>query len=282
MRCENMASSIIARCWKVRAELPITLNPMSALPQCEGEQWIVDVPDELAHLVALVLVGQAFHAALILEGTQLGAPKISAKLKETLDKDLHPATEKGIEHRDGLLFEIICWVAARKGKTGEEKIDNSHLKATNQGTDGVKITVDPATKTLTKATVYEYKCTIHARQKFQSQVLKSFREYISGKRDNQLAQAVLALLETYGFTGLELKAAYDTLIQARPLAFEASLTVSPSDFPAAKCVALFKDYDSLQVALNVRGGNTLPLDDVRAWFADFSNRVWARIATFDV
>lgn len=277
-----MASSIIARCWKVRAELPITLNPMSALPQCEGEQWIVDVPDELAHLVALVLVGQAFHAALILEGTQLGAPKISAKLKKTLDKDLHPATEKGIEHRDGLLFEIICWVAARKGKTGEEKIDNSHLKATNQGTDGVKVTVDPATKTLTKATVYEYKCTIHARQKFQSQVLKSFREYISGKRDNQLAQAVLALLETYGFTGLELKAAYDTLIQARPLAFEASLTVSPSDFPAAKCIALFKDYDSLQVASNVRGGNTLPLDDVRAWFADFSNRVWARIATFDV
>lgn len=255
---------------------------MSALPQCEGEQWIVDVPDELAHLVALVLVGQAFHAALILEGTQLGAPKISAKLKETLDKDLHPATEKGIEHRDGLLFEIICWVAARKGKTVEEKIDNSHLKATNQGTDGVKVTVDPATKTLTKATVYEYKCTIHARQKFQSQVLKSFREYISGKRDNQLAQAVLALLETYGFTGLELKAAYDTLIQARPLAFEASLTVSPLDFPAAKCIALFKDYDSLQVELDVRGGNTLPLDDVRAWFADFSDRVWAWIAMFDV
>ena len=248
---------------------------MSALPQCEGEQWIVDAPDELAHLVALVLVGQAFHAALILEGTHLGAPKISAKLKETLDKDLHPTTAKGIEHRDGLLFEIICWVAARKGKTGDEKIDNSHLKATNQGTDGVKVTVDAAT-------VYEYKCTIHARQKFQSQVLKSFREYISGERDNQLAQAVLALLETYGFTGSELKTAYDTLIQTRPLAFEASLTVSPIHFPAAKCIALFKDYDSLHVELNLRGGNTLPLDDVRAWFADFAERVWARIATLDV
>ena len=262
--------------------MPITLNPMSALPQCEGEQWIVDVPDDLAHLVALVLVGQAFHAALILEGTQLGAPKITAKLKETLDKDLHPTTDKGIAHRDGLLFEIICWVAARKGKTGDEKIDNSHLKATNQGTDGVKVTVDQAAKTLTRATVYEYKCTIHARQKFQSQVLKSFRQYISGERDNQLAQAVLALLESYGFNGPELKSAYDTLIQSRPLAFEASLTVSPSQFPAEKCVALFKDYDSLEVSLDVRGGNTLPLDDVRVWFADFAERVWARIVTFDV
>ena len=262
--------------------MPITLSPMSAHPQCEGEQWIVNVPDELAHLVALVLVGQAFHAALILEGTQLAMPKITAKLKDTLDKDLHPTTDKGIEHRDGLLFEIICWVAARKGKTGHERIDNSHLKSTNQGTDGVKVTIDPATQTLTRATVYEYKCTIHARQKFQSQVLKSFRQYISGERDNQLSQAVLALLESYGFTGMQLKDAYDTLIQARPLAFEASLTVSPAVFPADKCVALFKDYNSLPVASDVRGGNTLPLDDVRAWFADFANRVWTQIEKLDV
>lgn len=262
--------------------MPITLNPMSALPQCAGEQWIVNVPDELARLVALVMVGQAFHAGEILEGTQSDATKTSTKLKETLNKDLHPMTEKGIEHRDGLLFEIICWIAARKGKTGDEKIDNPHLKSTNQGTDGVKVTVDPATKTLTKVTVYEYKCTIHARQKFQSQVLKSFREYISGERDNQLAQAVSALLENFGLTGIQLKIAYDTLIQTRPLAFQASLTVSPSVFPATKCIALFKDYDSLSVASDLRGGNTLPLDDVRAWFANFSDRVWAQIEKFDV
>lgn len=255
---------------------------MSALPQCKGEQWIVDSPDDLAELVALVLVGQAFHAALILDGTQLALPMITATLKETLKKELKPTSEKGIEHRDGLLFEIICWVAARKGKTDDEKIDNSHLKATNQGTDGVKVTVDLLAKSLVKATVYEYKCTIHARQKFQSQVLNSFRQYISGQRDNQLAQTVLALLEGYGFSGLELKAAYEKLIQARPLAFEASLTVSPSGFSVEKCVALFKDYDSLNVSPDVRGGNTLPLDDVRVWFADFADRVWARIDTFDV
>lgn len=262
--------------------MPITLSPVSALPHCEGQQWSVDAPDDLAHLVALVLVGQAFHAALILEGTQLAAPRIATKLKETLDKDLHPSTETGIEHRDGLLFEVICWVAARKGKIGDEQFDSPHLKATNQGTDGVKVTVDLTTKKLMQATVYEYKCTVHARKKFQSQVLNSFRQYISGERDNQLAQAVLSLLEKYGFAGTQLKAAYETLIQTRPLAFEASLTVSPSIFPADKCIALFKDYDSLSVATEMRRGNTLPLDDVRGWFADFANRVWAQIERLDV
>jgi hypothetical protein len=255
---------------------------MSALPQCEGEQWIITLPDELAHLVALVLIGQAFHAALILEGTQLGAPIVTAQVKDTLNNALHPTTTTGIEHRDGLLFEIICWVAAHKGKTGDEKIDDPHLKSTSQGTDGVKVTIDSATKTLTKATVYEYKCTIHARKKFQSQVLKSFREYVSGERDNQLAQAVVALLGSYGFTGMQLKDAYQTLLQARPIAFEASLTVSPSVFPADKCVSLFKDYDSISVASSMRGGNTLPLDDVRAWFADFADRVWLHIGNYSV
>lgn len=255
---------------------------MSAPPQCEGTQWSIDDPDELAPLVALVLVGQSFHAALILEGTQLDAPNITAKLKEALDRDMHPVTDKGIEHRDGLLFEIICWIEAFKTKTGDEKIDSPHLKSTTQGTDGVKVTVDPVTKALTKATVYEQKCTIHARQKFQSQVLKSFREYISGQRDNQLSQGVLALLGNFGFTNSQLKAAYDTLIQTRPLAFESSLTVSPSVFPATKCIDLFKDYDSLAVAPEMRGGNTLPLDDVREWFADFAHRVWAQIDKLDV
>lgn len=94
---------------------------MSALPQCEGEQWVVDRPDELAHLVALILVGQDFHAALILEGTQLGAPKITANLKAALEKDLHPTTNTGIEHRDGLLFEIICWGNGAQRKDRQRK-----------------------------------------------------------------------------------------------------------------------------------------------------------------
>jgi hypothetical protein len=174
---------------------------MPASPHCIGEQWIVNAPDELASLVALVLIGQAFHAESILEGTQLGTPKIKQTLKDVLDKTLHPTTNTGIEHRDGLLFEIICWTAARTAKTGAEKLDPAHLKATNQGTDGVKITVDLAAKRLNKAMVYQYKCTIHARQKFQSQVLKSFKQYASGERDNELAQSVMALLGNYDLTG---------------------------------------------------------------------------------
>lgn len=71
---------------------------MPAMPQCEGEQWTIDAPDELAHLVALVLIVQAFHAVLILKGTRLGALKITASTKNFI-----LPRSRASKHRDGLL-----------------------------------------------------------------------------------------------------------------------------------------------------------------------------------
>jgi hypothetical protein len=31
-----------------------------------------------------------------------------------------------------------------------------------------------------------------------------------------------------------------------------------------------------------RGGNTMPLDDVRGWFASFAALVWTKVEAFDV
>jgi hypothetical protein len=264
------------------ATAPLTTVPMPAPPHCYGEQWIIAAEADLARLCSIVLIGQTFHAAEVLSGTQAEASVIAPDLKAQLDKELHPTTRQTIEHRDGLLFEIICWVAQRIGIGGDEAVKDPHLKSTNQGTDGFKVTVDRTAKTLLKATVYEYKCTENPRQLFQSKVLDAFREYVAGKRDNQLAQSAAALLQELGFTGKDLKRAYDTLIKGRPLAFQASLTVSPSTFPAAKCRALFKDYDSIPVAISDRFGNTLPLNDIRAWFATFSEKVWEEINSLNL
>jgi hypothetical protein len=126
------------------------------------------------------------------------------------------------------------------------------------------------------------RCTTNWRQLFSQDVLASFREYVSGERDNQLAQAAITLLIGLGFTPAERGAAYDQLVRARPLAFQASLTVAPSGFSADQRLALFSGYDTIAGDVAIRGGNTMPLDDVRIWFAAFSARVWAKIEAFDV
>ncbi len=264
--------------------MTLTVEPTSILPQCLGTIWTIADADALADACAQILIGRAVHAAMILDGVHPSGtpPIISTALKEKLHRELHPQTDPRTWHRDGLLFEIISWVAARITATAHEAISDPHLKATNQGTDCVKVTVDPASRTLTRATVYEYKCTTNWRQLFSKDVLAAFREYVIGERDNQLAQAAITLLAGLGFTPAERGAAYDQLIRQRPLAFQASLTVEPSGFSAEQRLALFTGYDGITGDVAARGGNTMPLDDVRAWFAAFSARVWEKIEAIDV
>lgn len=262
----------------------LKVDKVSVEPHCTGAVWIVEDEEGLAEVCAQILIGRALHAAMILDGVHpAGSPPIvSAALKSKLRQELHPDTDPNIWHRDGLLFEIISWVAARLTASEYEAITDPHLKATNQGTDCVKVTIDPTTRTLSRATVYEYKCTTNWRQMFSQDVLAAFRDYLTGERDNQLAQAAISLLSGLDFTNAERGAAYDRLIRQRPLAFQASFTVQPNDFNADQRLALFKGYDGLACDLDSRGGNTMPLDDVRAWFHAFSARVWSRIEVFDV
>ncbi|MES1973321.1 MAG: hypothetical protein V4472_12760 [Pseudomonadota bacterium] len=264
--------------------MTLTILPTATPPQCLGMDWTVDDVDALAEICAQIMIGRALHAAMILDGSHpVGTPPIiSAALKEKLRIELHPTSNPKIYHRDGLLFEIISWVAARLTATPNDAISDPHLKATNQGTDCVKVTIDPIARTLTQATVYEYKCTTNWRQLFSQDVLTAFREYVSGERDNQLAQAAITLLIELGFNRDERNAAYDELVRARPLAFQASLTVTPSSFGAPERLALFTGYDAIAGDIATRGGNTMPLDDVRGWFAGFAALVWSKIEAFDV
>jgi hypothetical protein len=259
--------------------MPITFSQMSAPPECQGEQWTVHDIDSLAELVSIVLIGRAFHASEILDGIQPpgAGPIVADALKAELQKELHPKSKQTIWHRDGLLFEVICWVAAKLSATPNEVISDPHLKATNQGTDCVRVRIDPIQRTLELATVYEYKCTENWRQLFASKVLDAFQEYISGKRDNQLSQATIALLKTIGFNRAELHAAYDRLIMVRPLVFQAALTVMPVGFTPEQRLTLFGGYDTLGGTVETRVGDTFPLDDIRVWFDDFSAQVWSKI-----
>lgn len=264
--------------------MTLKVLPAATVPQCLGTVWTVADVDALAEVCAQIMIGRALHAAMILDGSHpVGTPPIiSAALKKKLQLELHPTTDPKVWHRDGLLFEIISWVAARLTATPNEAISDPHLKATNQGTDCVKVTIDPATRTLVRATIYEYKCTTNWQKLFSRDVLKAFREYVSGERDNKLAQAAISLLTELGFTRDERNAAYDELVQARPLSFQASLTVEPSAFSADERLALFAGYDDIAGDIATRGGNTMPLDNVRDWFAAFATRVWTKIEAFDV
>lgn len=260
--------------------MPLNITPNPVHPECEGARWVVNNIDQLAYLTALVLIGRDTQAAKILQGAGVGKPLTTVVLKKKIKAKLILATGKKTWHRDGLLFEIICWIAAQKQATVYDLITTPHLRSTDQGVDTMKITFNPKSRTLTQVTVYEYKCTDdteHSRTHFKGKILPAFELYINGEKDDFLSQTILAALARFNLTIDEVTKIYDTILIDRPISFFAGLTVNPTKFELQDCKKLFKDYDGLSVPISQRIGDTLPLEDIRPWFELFAQKVWTQV-----
>jgi hypothetical protein len=162
--------------------------------------WAVIDEDQLATLAALVLIGRAKHAESVLAGTQRTVTLVPNALKEQLRRQLQTAAGPATYHRDGLLFEIISWIAALITAGPNELISTPHLKSTQQGLDTIKIGFDPTERNVTRVVVYEQKCTEHPRDQFRDEVIPAFHEWKSHTRDDQLVQAVTNLVERFELT----------------------------------------------------------------------------------
>jgi hypothetical protein len=224
-----------------------------------------------------VLIGRVQLAVSVLHGAERKPSATTDTLKQKLRETLLLHSGDDPSHRDGLLFEIICWVAAELHAGPDEIVSEPHLKSTQQGLDTIKVTFDPLARAVTKAVIFEQKCSKQPRRRFRDEVLPSFRQWHSGERDNQLLQVILALLARANLTDDERVRIYDHIGQQRPLAFNAALTVESALWDAPQCAALFKDFQNLTPALADRIGSLFPLTELRPFFDRFAVRVWDEI-----
>jgi hypothetical protein len=257
--------------------MPVVVANFPTNPECGGAQWTIADESLLAYLTALVLVGRARQAARVLEGTQLVAVIANPQLKDALRAKLLVEGDQAIWHRDGLLFEIMAWLVAEMTAQKNEVVSEPHASSTQQGLDTLKIEFDPVSRNIVRAIIYEQKCTDNARQLFLTKVLPEFKKWLAGGRDHELLQSAVALMQRFNLTDEELQKVYDRLAQDRPLAFQASLTVTPSPFETPQSVALFAGYAGLTPNIANRLGDTLPLHAIRPWFEAFAQKVWALI-----
>jgi hypothetical protein len=262
--------------------MALNLSDFPSSPECGGKQWSVSDQDELATLVALVLIGRAKHAENVLTGTHRTTTTVPDALKAQLRLQLQTAAGPLTYHRDGLLFEIISWIAARVSAASDEVISTPHLKSTQQGLDTIKIKLDPVAHTLNGVVIYEQKCSEHARNEFRNKVIPAFRDWKEHKRDNQLVQAVVALVERFNLSDEQHQRLYDRLVQLHPLSFQAALTVTPTPFDTQRCIALFSGYSEVTPNIADRLGDTFPLVQIRDWFSAFAQNVLDKIEASDV
>ncbi len=264
----------------------LAIDTVAINKHCTGNRWAAADIDHLARIVAIVAMGQATHAARIIAELLPSEPAIDhealradAKRRLSITGKNEQQREASRYRRDGLIFETISWAAAQQATKGNALVRDPHLSSTTQGLDGLMVELDEAGCTITRATIFEDKCSEHPRAKFRDEVMPAFKAHHQNKRASELVAAAAVLIEKIGLNGTEsTKAAADVLDKSRRV-YRGSFAVTTAYDSAERRQALFKDYEELKgIGADQRIGATLITSgDLRPWFDELAGKAIAYI-----
>ena len=175
--------------------MPISFTTVDDGTRWAGSDWSIENDDELAELVAHIALGQYRHVLRILAETDCIAAAPTQSAVEGARQLLIVPPGADPFHRDGWLFQVVSWIAARV-QNETSLIAPPHMQHAEKGFDGLHVHVDEETGTVWTAVICEDTATTNPRQTIRDQVWKEFETLESGVRDNILATKVSTLLET--------------------------------------------------------------------------------------
>jgi hypothetical protein len=181
-------------------------------------------------------MGQAAHAARIIAELLPSQPVINdaalrdnAKHRLLISGNTDKQRNVSRYHRDGLIFEAISWTAAQQEASGKALVRDPHLSSTTQGLDGLMIELDKAGKAVTRATIFEDKCSENPDHTFNSKILPAFKVHHENRRAAELVATAAALITKTGLDGTESIRAAARVLDVRYRAYRASLALTTAD-----------------------------------------------------
>lgn len=234
-------------------------------------------------------MGQAAHAGRIIAELLPSEPAINvaalradARFRLSVSGKDENQREVSRYHRDGLIFEAISWAAAKQQTSGTALLRDPHISSTSQGLDGLMIELNDTATEITRATIFEDKCSEDPRTTFRDKIIPAFQTYHENKRAAQLVACAAALIEKSGLDGTKATRAAARVLDIRFRAYRGSLAVETID-DLERRKRLFKDYDRLaHINADQRIGAVFVTgDDLRAWFDDLAQRAIAFIDSLE-
>lgn len=173
---------------------------------CVGLKWTVENEIHLAKLIAIIVMGQAAQAASIINQLVPAKPaftnnslKKEAIIKFTIQEEKQiPRVGYPRIQRDGLIFEIISWIAAKQVAGNNCFLKDPHLSSTSQGLDGLMIELNPMHNQILKSTIFEDKCTDDPRGHFRDKVVPEFIKRHKNLRNAELIATAANLIMLSG------------------------------------------------------------------------------------
>lgn len=255
-----------------------------------GNLWSVSDINELAKIIALIALGQAEHAAEIIQSIEKTVPVLSraefyneAREQLKIRNDNDEKKDTSPYHRDGFLFECISWIISQQDANEDTYMKDPHISATTQGLDGLIIQMDSIEQMVVHTTICEDKCTARPRDKFRDEVIPTFKEHHQNKRGRDLLSNAIALIKQSGLKGRKATLAADKVYDKNYRTYRAALTVSDDICTAEARIKLFKGYDGLtEISKTQRIGSTfLVSGNLRDWFQELANHVIEKLNEFE-
>jgi hypothetical protein len=258
---------------------------------CVGSKWTVDNEDQLAHLIAIVVMGQAMQAAYIIDELLPATPaftnealKSEAIIRFTVQEvSQTPRIGYPRYQRDGLIFEIISWIAAKQVSGDRCFLKDPHTSATSQGLDGIMIELNDAGSEILKSTIFEDKCTEHPRATFRDSVIPGFIDRHSNTRNAELISAAATLIKLSGVTSVEAMAMVSKVLDNSCRQYRAGFALTNDFDNDDSQKALFKGYEKISdINQDQRIGASLIVDaPLRGWFDILAAKIIACIHQLD-
>ena len=244
--------------------MPITLTAFTAQTEWEGCTWSVPSVDELANAIAIIALGQADHVATVMHAAGL-APKPTTQ--GSIRSAVKLLSSSGnIAHRDGWMFQVMSWLAARV-RTPGALMNAPQMIHAHKGLDGLQVTIDGAKKVVAVA-IFEDKATTKPRHTVTQKVWPEFTEFEAGENEHLVVAEVTQLLRAAGNPDPQQEVS--EILWKEKRRFRLSITDEIST--AASQAKLFKGFrDCVPGEIERRRAEVFEVIDMRKWMDDLAN-----------
>lgn len=261
--------------------MPIQIVACNESPLCYGFSWTISDEELLADLVARLLFGHYRHVQKILSGQNfVPTPAISQSMMNTIILRLTTTTPEAVRYqRDGWIFQMISWVAAKKSDpTSLSAIP--HSQRAQKGFDNLLVRVSAAGR-VESVVICEDKATGSPRDTVREKVWPEIQIFESGSRDAELVNEVTAILErAEGVIDIDESMAAIFWNEARH--YRVAITTNEIDNSRNRR-RLFAGYDTVAEGNhNRRRGDTVLVEQVRDWMDHFCDLIVQKVRAINV
>ena len=250
--------------------MPLKNSQFPICIECHGNHWQIGDERSLASLVARLLIGQYRHVQRILtDSDEHSVLSLEGTALDNLIKKLQPNTETERYHRDGWLFQMITWIAAKIVEPGIMSAP-PQPQSSMPGFDNLFIRVDGTR--VAQVVVGEDKATQNDRETIREQVWPELRDFETGRRDFQLLNEITPILER-AQDSIDVDECIKQIFWDKVRSYRVCIPVE-SDERASQRTKIFKGYkDIVQGDLSRRQADTFALGNLRLWMDSLSSTI---------